>query len=68
MYKKPFSPEAMDLAASEAEKELESLDKKAVEVVALWWQKWYMDAGHKRLGRILIKTFKKKGQTESMEL
>jgi len=31
------------------------VDQEAVEKVRVWWEKWYRKAGHKRLGRILIK-------------
>jgi len=48
----------MDAAAEEAEKELTTLDQKAVEVLAVWWLKWYVTAGHKRLGRLLVKIAK----------
>jgi len=47
--------EAMDKAAEEAAKELETLDVEAVRVVAGWWKKWYLKAGHKRLGRLLVR-------------
>ena len=50
----------MDAAAGEAEKDLATLDQAAVETVATWWSKWYMKAGHKRLGRIMVKLAKKK--------
>lgn len=49
----------MDEAAEEAEKDLANLDQKAVEVLAAWWLKWFMTAGHKRLGRIMVKVAKK---------
>ena len=49
----------MDEAAEEAEKDLVSIDQKAVEALAAWWLKWYMTAGHKRLGRIMVKVAKK---------
>jgi hypothetical protein len=49
----------MDAAAEEAERDLASLDQKAVEALAAWWLKWYMTAGHKRLGRLLVKIAKK---------
>ena len=26
-----------------------------LDAVANWWKRWYMDAGHKRLARILLK-------------
>lgn len=50
-----------DLAASQAEQELATLkanaakEKKEVSLseVSAWWKKWFMKAGHKRLGRIL---------------
>ena len=48
----------MDAAAGEAEKDLATLDQGAVKVIATWWLKWYMTAGHKRLGRILVKIAK----------
>ncbi|MGA8857879.1 MAG: hypothetical protein WB643_12050 [Candidatus Bathyarchaeia archaeon] len=48
----------MDAAAEEAERDLASLDQEAVKALAVWWLKWYMTAGHKRLGRLLIKIAK----------
>jgi hypothetical protein len=48
----------MDAAAGEAEKDLATLDQAAVEAIAAWWSKWYMTAGHKRLGRILVRIAK----------
>ena len=50
----------MDAAAEEAEKNLATLDQAAVETIAAWWLKWYMTAGHKRLGRIMVKIAKSK--------
>jgi hypothetical protein len=50
----------MDAAAEEAEKDLGTLDRVAIEAVAAWWLKWYMKAGHKRLGRIMVKVAKSK--------
>jgi hypothetical protein len=50
----------MDAAAKEAEKDLASLDQAAVQAIAAWWSKWYLKAGHKRLGRIMVKLSKKK--------
>lgn len=49
----------MDVAAGEAEKDLKTIDQAAVETIAAWWLKWYMKAGHKRLGRIMVKLAKK---------
>jgi len=50
----------MDAAAEQAEKELANLDQEAVKAVAAWWSKWFMKAGHKRLGRLMVKIAKKK--------
>ena len=44
----------MEEAARQALEELQSLDQDAVVLVAQWWQKWYLKAGHKRLGRTLL--------------
>jgi hypothetical protein len=45
----------MDDAASTAKKELlEHLDRWSAKAVASWWAVWYLKAGHKRLGRILV--------------
>lgn len=45
----------MDDAAIEAQNDLVNVDQEAIEKVRIWWEKWYRKAGHKRLGRILIK-------------
>ena len=49
---------SMDQAAVEAEKELrqrlEAGPTPAI-FIAEWWSKWYMKAGHKRLGRLMVK-------------
>ena len=50
----------MDASAKEAEKDLATLDQAAVQTIAGWWSKWYLKAGHKRLGRIMVKLSKKK--------
>ena len=50
----------MDAAAKDAEKDLATLDPAAVQTVAAWWSKWYLKAGHKRLGRIMVKLAKQK--------
>ena len=45
----------MDEAAAQARKELvECLNKWSANDVTAWWKSWYMQAGHKRLGRILV--------------
>lgn len=49
----------MDAAAEEAKKELlNSIPQDAVERVSTWWAKWFITAGHKRLGRLLVETNK----------
>lgn len=50
----------MDAAGEEAEKDLATLDQAAIKTVAAWWQKWYLKAGHKRLGRIMVRIAKQK--------
>ena len=51
----------MDEAAEQAGIELETnIDHLSARDVAAWWAKWYMKAGHKRLGRILVGLGKKK--------
>lgn len=55
----------MDNAAMEAENELGELhgnNDKAVELVADWLGRYYMKAGYKRLGRVLLEY-----QTEKKE-
>ena len=52
--------EQMDEMAKQAEQEFKQLDIKAVEIIGNWWFKWYLKAGHKRLGRILVKKIKEK--------
>ena len=45
----------MDAAAAKARQELvASRDKWSANDVAAWWKSWYMQTGHKRLGRILV--------------
>jgi chaperonin cofactor prefoldin len=50
-----FDGSAMDKAAQTAAEELEQLPADAVQVVADWLQKHYLEAGYKRLGRVLLK-------------
>jgi len=48
----------MDAAAEKAEEEFAALADKhtdAIKIVGEWWMRWYMKAGHKRLGRILVR-------------
>jgi hypothetical protein len=45
----------MDHAANEAHEELiEQFDRWTARDVARWWASWYLRAGHKRLGRLLV--------------
>ncbi|MFC2004848.1 hypothetical protein ACFLUY_01345 [Chloroflexota bacterium] len=48
------SQQRMDAAADEAEQELEKIPNDVVLPVAQWFKRWYSQAGHKRLGRILV--------------
>lgn len=50
-----FDPEAMDAAADDAAEELDTLDPEVVKAIASWWARWYLKAGHKRLGRLMVK-------------
>ncbi|OGR94527.1 MAG: hypothetical protein A2902_04215 [Elusimicrobia bacterium RIFCSPLOWO2_01_FULL_64_13] len=46
----------MDDAAAQAEAELRKNFKTwSAENIAAWWSVWYLKAGHKRLGRILVR-------------
>jgi len=45
---------AFDDAAAIAAEELKKLPAEQVKIVADWWAKFYMTAGHKRLGRLLV--------------
>ena len=47
--------QAMDNAANEAEKDLENIPNETLLVTARWFKKWYGKAGHKRLGKILVR-------------
>ncbi len=59
-----FDPLAMDDAAAEAENELSEIEGDSVEIVANWMFKWYMKAGYKRLGRILVTIGKEQQKKE----
>ena len=50
----------MDDAAAQAEAELtkNGANWSAKELIS-WWSRWYLKAGHKRLGRILVAVGKK---------
>lgn len=50
-----FDPQPMDDAATEAENDLiSSYPEETIDQFATWWYEWFMTAGHKRLGRILV--------------
>lgn len=49
------SQKQMDKAALMARAELQQhASEWRTKDVAQWWKKWYMKAGHKRLGRVLV--------------
>jgi hypothetical protein len=50
---------AMDDAAALAKEELmRNIGEWGVKAAAVWWNKWYGKAGHKRLGRLLVELAK----------
>ena len=50
----------MDAEAVRARVELEqNIDSWNARDVAAWWNRWYLKAGHKRLGRTLVEIAKK---------
>ena len=53
----------MDAATTEAHNELmEHVDGWSALELIQWWQRWYMKAGHKRLGRVLVSLAKVDGR------
>lgn len=54
------STKAMDQAAEEAKKDyLANVRSEGTPGdVESWWKRWYLTAGHKRLGRILLECAK----------
>jgi predicted flavoprotein YhiN len=45
----------LDQSAEKAEEELkQKLDDWKPNDLILWWARWYMKTGHKRLGRLLV--------------
>ena len=55
MKKEAASPEQMDKAAQKAKAAYAALSEKARAEVSGWFREHYLAAGHKRLGRILVK-------------
>ena len=52
----PVTENAMDHAAEAAAKDLmDNIPAEHAQAIALWWKKHYLKAGHKRLGRLLVK-------------
>lgn len=50
-----------DIAAEQAKQELiQNIDKWTAKEAAGWWSRWFLKAGHKRLGRIFVETTKPK--------
>jgi hypothetical protein len=51
----------MDEAAEQASGELlEHLDGWSAADLIAWWSRWYLKAGHKRLGRLLVTVGKRR--------
>ena len=62
METKEAALELMDSQAELARRELEeNFDQWSGRAMILWWNRWYLKAGHKRLGRILVELAKKNG-------
>ena len=49
----------MEDAANEAEQDLGNRSNDVVQPMAQWFQKWYVKAGYKRLGKIMVNIAKK---------
>lgn len=49
-----LSAAQMDSARDQAETALNSLPRDVVKTMADWWSQWYLSAGHRRLGRLLL--------------
>jgi len=50
-----------DRAAANAEADLDTMEMEDLTAldIAAWFARWYMTAGHKRLGRIMVKRAKR---------
>ena len=53
-WNRKTSLEDMDKARDEAAEALARMPQDTVRLMANWWHQWYMKAGHKRLGRLLL--------------
>jgi len=49
-----------DSAAEDAARELKDLPEEAIRAIGQWWTKWYLLAGHRRLGRVLLGEYKER--------
>ena len=49
------TPTEMDEAAEAARQEFQELPEEARKAMTAWWKKHYTKAGHKRLGRVVVK-------------
>ncbi len=54
-----FENKEMDNAAVQAEIELSTIPDEEFKVMAQWFTKWYLTAGYKRLGRIIVQNGKR---------
>lgn len=54
-----FENKEMDAAATMAEIELSSIPDEEFKTIAIWFTKWYLTAGYKRLGRIIVQNGKR---------
>jgi hypothetical protein len=54
----------MDNAAADAQNALNDIPDEALKPVANWWRDFVGDAGHKRLGRVLLQYADKPGKGE----
>lgn len=59
---KEWDPTLMDNAAADAENDLINYSGESIDIIADWWGKWYIKAGHRRLGRILAQIDKENKQ------
>ena len=58
----------MDEAAAQAQSEFKGKeDQWSAKDLIDWWTKWYLKAGHKRLGRILVSIGEKGQKKETKE-
>jgi len=58
----------MDEAARQAKEDFDKLPEETKKTVAVWMRKWYLKAGYRRLGRIMVsyaKGLETKGKVDS---